>query len=178
VRHVTALSSTLADVRLSKHIKRAACGCAALATVAGTPGLALAQGEGVHVDPNSPAGKEYALPLEEARRNAAPSGQGSAGATDSGNPLFGAGITRDGSDRGEDLAAGAGGGGNGESGDGAAGGSVPGGREAARAAIPAVQQGGDVSSGLLTGLIALGVLICGGAIGLVVRSVRRQNQPA
>jgi hypothetical protein len=37
----------------------------------GTPGAASAQERGVHVDPGSPAGKEYAIPIERARREAA-----------------------------------------------------------------------------------------------------------
>jgi hypothetical protein len=51
-----------------------------------------AQDRGVIIDPDSPAGTEYAIPLEQARRDAAgadavpPSGG-------AGEPLFGAGIT-------------------------------------------------------------------------------------
>jgi hypothetical protein len=46
---------------------------------------------GVYADPNTPAGKEYALQLQQARSTgAAPSSTGSSGAT----PLFGAGIAR------------------------------------------------------------------------------------
>jgi hypothetical protein len=47
----------------------------------------------VHFDPNSPAGKEYALPLAQARNEAAGRG-GSAGASATSAPLFGAGISR------------------------------------------------------------------------------------
>jgi hypothetical protein len=51
------------------------------------PAAALAQGdEGVTVDPNSPAGKEYALPTDAARRAAGT--RASAGD----HPLFGVGI--------------------------------------------------------------------------------------
>ena len=50
---------------------------------------AVAQEDGVFVDPDSPAGKEYAIPLEEARRHGA--GGGAPGAS---QPLFGAGIER------------------------------------------------------------------------------------
>jgi hypothetical protein len=53
-------------------------------------GAAQAADPGVHVDPKSPAGKEYALPLQQARRDAgAPTSSDSN--DDSG--LFGAGIT-------------------------------------------------------------------------------------
>jgi hypothetical protein len=48
---------------------------------------AVAQEDGVFVDPDSPAGKEYAIPLEEARRHGA-----GGGAPGTGQPLFGAGI--------------------------------------------------------------------------------------
>jgi hypothetical protein len=76
-----------------------------ITALAPTP-LALAQ-DGVFVDPESPAGKEYAIPLEQARREAAGGGSGrggeagggSSGAT--GQPLFGVGIERaDGESRG------------------------------------------------------------------------------
>jgi hypothetical protein len=62
------------------------------------PSVAPAQEPGVFVDPDSPAGKEYVIPLEEARRQAAGEeqrGAGAARAGDSGGqPLFGAGIER------------------------------------------------------------------------------------
>src|SRR5215207_7689413 len=52
---------------------------------------ARAQEEGVFVDPGSPTGKEYAIPLDSARRQADPSGDGAGGAPESA-PLFGSGI--------------------------------------------------------------------------------------
>jgi hypothetical protein len=64
------------------------------------PAAAPAQDEpGVFVDPDSPAGKEYAIPLDKARRESGatvPGGGGSSGGSDGGTPsgaLFGAGIT-------------------------------------------------------------------------------------
>jgi hypothetical protein len=60
---------------------------------------ALAQGDGVYVDPNSPTGKQYKLPIESARQQANPKGDGKLvppGARPAGTtaaPLFGAGIT-------------------------------------------------------------------------------------
>jgi len=63
--------------------------CLVLAALA-APGSAYAGGSGlqpgVHLDPGSPASKEYQIPLESARNEA--SGSGSQAA-----PLFGAGIT-------------------------------------------------------------------------------------
>jgi hypothetical protein len=66
------------------------CRLASLALVAllGLPGTALAAGSptnGVHADPGSPAGKEYAIPLSSAG--------GGSGAS-SGGSLFGRGITK------------------------------------------------------------------------------------
>src|SRR5947208_2692244 len=48
------------------------------------PSAALAADPGVHVDPNSPAGKEYAVPLQQAR---------DIGGSRTSPELFGAGIT-------------------------------------------------------------------------------------
>jgi hypothetical protein len=73
---------------------------------------------GVFVDPDSPAGKEYAIPLEEARRQAA-GGDGEGGNRRGGQPLFGEGIQpADGSSG--DGSAGDGGGSDGSPGDGGA----------------------------------------------------------
>src|SRR3954469_21205866 len=84
----------------------------------GPPAGASAEDEpGVHADPGSPAGKEYVIPLEGARREAS-GGGGSAGSQSGGGgggsaaspaPLFGAGIKAakkgSGSGRGEQKAA-------------------------------------------------------------------------
>lgn len=65
---------------------------ALLLAVTVAPGAA-AQDEGVFVDPETPAGKEYALPLEQARREAAPGANGRQdGDAASEQPLFGVGI--------------------------------------------------------------------------------------
>jgi hypothetical protein len=53
---------------------------------------AAAQEEGVSVDPDSPAGQEYAIPLEQARRDAAGGGNAGHGSKGGGESLFGAGI--------------------------------------------------------------------------------------
>src|SRR4051794_21479121 len=55
------------------------------------PALASAAEPGVHVDPDSPAGKEYAIPIDSVRRDTG--GRGSAEPGGGGAPLFGAGIT-------------------------------------------------------------------------------------
>src|SRR3954469_3314415 len=68
----------------------------ALAVVLGgaTPTAAAAAEPGVHVDPGSPAGKEYALPLDQAKRDAgAGTGQaGRPGGSSGRSALFGEGI--------------------------------------------------------------------------------------
>jgi hypothetical protein len=48
---------------------------------------------GVHVDPSSPSGKEYAIPLEDARRVGEAGRTGDVEAVSQG-ALFGAGVTR------------------------------------------------------------------------------------
>lgn len=71
---------------------------AALAAAASVSGAApaLAQESGVRIDPESPSAKEYAIPLEDARRRADPSRAPSAPVEQGmrSSPLFGAGITR------------------------------------------------------------------------------------
>ncbi len=60
---------------------------------------AFAQEDGVTVDPDSPSGKEYAVPLEDARNRAGTKGKGQRRRGES--PLFGAGVgeERDGNGR-------------------------------------------------------------------------------
>ena len=54
----------------------------------------VARDDGVFVDPDSPAGTEYAVPLEQARQEATgTSGAGAAGISGD-QPLFGVGIER------------------------------------------------------------------------------------
>jgi hypothetical protein len=141
---------------------------------------AAAQEGGVFVDPDSPAGKEYAIPLEEARRQAA--GGGGDGPS-SGQPLFGEGI-----ERAEGSASGSDGGGSRDR-DGSRGGAgAPGGRgsvqpdggedasEGARGILPSSQRSAaieaaaaDGSDGLLTAGIAAAVLAAGLLAGLGLR---------
>jgi len=68
-----------------------AAGVAVLMAV-GLPGGALGKGlpPGVHVDPGSPAGKEYQIPVASARSLSAGQKGGSSGANP---PLFGVGVT-------------------------------------------------------------------------------------
>jgi hypothetical protein len=75
---------------LARRLALVACGVALLA-----PASVGAQQDDVVVDPDSPTGKEYRIPLEGARRDADPSADGKAagprGATEPA-PLFGEGI--------------------------------------------------------------------------------------
>lgn len=77
---------------------------------------------GVHVDPSSPGGKEYAIPLDQARQDAsggAPSSDGNSGGggSSSGSHLFGVGVGSPGGGSGS----GTGSGGSGSSGSGSGG---------------------------------------------------------
>ena len=146
-----------------------ACALAALGLLIAA-GDAAAQSEGVFVDPDTPAGKEYALPLDKAREDAAP--DSGAQASESGDTeLFGAGISkRDGG----------GGKGDGQTGGAAAGdrgddGKQTGGSRSDTArsvATAAASSGSGISSGWLTVLIAAGVLLVGGIAGLSLRALR------
>ena len=135
---------------------------------------AIAQEDGVFVDPDSPAGREYAVPLEEARREAT----GTAGGTteSDGDQLFGVGIERSSSGgRGAGGAKGsgvAGGGGGNSDGGNQAGSGEPAhwperGRDRSRGS-------GGSSAGLTAG-IAGSVLLLGLLGGLGLRRVLRDG---
>jgi hypothetical protein len=146
------------------------------------PSAAPAQEPGVFVDPDSPAGKEYVIPLEEARRQAAGDEQRGAGESGGGGgggqPLFGAGIERV---TDEAPAGGTTGGGNGDGpgatgrGDGAdgngeaSGDDQPGERRSV--AIEAAAKGG--SDAAVTAAI-VGLVLAGGlAVGFGLRRLLR-----
>jgi hypothetical protein len=143
---------------------------------------AMGQRGGVFVDPNSPAGVEYAIPLEQARREAAgvsvdpggrPSG-GQAAAQTEGQQLFGEGIepVGDRGTRGRNAPAGSGKPGK-SSGGGAANGARATGASASTAAVAAASEEG---SGLpLTIGIAGAVLVAGVAGGLGLRRLLREG---
>jgi hypothetical protein len=56
------------------------------------PPSAGATPPGVHVDPNSPGGKEYAIPLDQARNEATGGGGSQSSGGGSGSHLFGVGV--------------------------------------------------------------------------------------
>jgi hypothetical protein len=133
-----------------------------LGMLAAFPASPVSAQSGVHLDPNSPAGKEYAVPIDKARREAlgAPSpstGRAKADPTpaDGSQQLFGAGIKP--APRGS-------------------GGSTSGGRTRkpgdppAAVVSPAAAAGADDGSPtLVTGGIALAALLAAGALGLLLR---------
>ncbi len=148
------------------------------------PSAAVAQ-EQVQVDPNSPAGVEYKLPLEQARRDAQPDASGGGGRGGGGGggptPLFGAGIRPVGSE-GADGGKGtrddgnrAGGEQSGDSGDrrvtGAGGRDLAslGADESKPSFSSATAADGESSAGLILGGIALAVVVAGAALGLALR---------
>ncbi|MFL5866817.1 MAG: hypothetical protein ACJ766_06930 [Thermoleophilaceae bacterium] len=138
------------------------------------PSAAAAKDEpGVHVDPGSPSGKEYAIPLEGARRDASGGGSssgssgGSSGSSGGGAakaPLFGEGITPAGGSQS-----------GGGSGNGSGGSAHKGGKKAsaveqtARSTLASAPAAGSGDSTAQTGAIGLAVLLLGGALGLLLR---------
>ena len=125
-----------------------------------------AQGDGVFVDPDTPAGKEYGVPLEEARRD---TGGGDGGATaGGGNTGGGTGPTDDagatpGSKKGDATTYN-----SGLFGSGIEKGADPTGSTPTASATPGTDDGG-FSGPVLTAGIALAVLLGGGLLGLSLR---------
>jgi hypothetical protein len=136
-------------------------------------------------DPDSPAGVEYELPLDQTRKDLSDDGDGprrgggengsdpgasGGGGAESAAPLFGAGISREGASAGGEAPGdGSSGGDRADSGDGA--GSPPDG-EASDDSGPAVSRastGDEGSTGLLLPGLALLVILAGGAMGLLLR---------
>lgn len=128
------------------------------------------QDEGVVVDPDSPAGKEYAIPLDQARRDSSggTSARGDGGGSASapgGQPLFGSGISPRGgrAEQARDQASTA----------------DTQGRRSAPATTSTVlataaEKGGD-SSRLVLGAVVVGILLLGAILGL---GLRRWQRPA
>lgn len=164
---------------------------AVMAGLGALPTNAAAQEPGVTVDPGSPAGKEYALPIDTARRE----GQGDGGAKSRGaspgtTPPFGQGITpapgrasngsisdsgatkasRDTATSGNDDGAG----GNGSAGGGGSGGGDSGsGPPGSTADVPAASaSAGSTGPTALTAGTILAVLTAGGLGGFLVRRRR------
>ena len=131
------------------------------------PAVAAGQ-ESPRLDPDSPAGVEYQLPLDRAREDAAGEGKGKSGEGKS-PPLFGSGVTEP--EAKPPTASGASSDGSGS----AAGERSPGEAPARKTAktVPATSEGG---AGASVSLIAAAVLIVGGALGLGMRRVMGRSR--
>lgn len=79
--------------RMLRSLLALMCAFTVIASVAVAP-VAVAQEDGVTVDPGSPSGKEYALPIDRARAQAAKSGGSGSDAQKA--PIFGEGVDGDG----------------------------------------------------------------------------------
>jgi hypothetical protein len=144
---------------------------------------------GVHIDPGSPAAKEYALPLNQARQTGAPSPSSQPGGE---GTLFGAGIKPPGSGgpgatgtgpRGGHSPAARGGQAGGTTGGaGAPAGGATGTSDATLsvAALRAAREQGPTGDGSLLALLGGGVvvLVLGGFGGTVLRHNRRPASPS
>lgn len=152
------------------------------AALLGLPAEASAQRGGVIVDPDTPAGKEYAIPLESARREAGGGGVGNRSGGGSRGTVagaFGVGLSRasgDGSEggRSQDQSGRQDGDGSRESGDGAGAGAgaSAGARDGSDGApdVPAAEEvsEGSFAAGSVVGII-LALLAIGGLLGLLLR---------
>jgi cobalamin biosynthesis Mg chelatase CobN len=140
--------------------------CALIAALALVPPASAQGGADPSVDPNSPPGTEYQLPVEKAREDARGGGSGASGQSQA--PLFGEGVqsTKPGaSGKGT-----AGKNGTGKAADAASGDSL--GVETPKiktlqAQVPAADSGGVSSLAIAGG--AVGVLLVGGLAGLLWR---------
>jgi hypothetical protein len=116
------------------------------------------------VDPGSPAGKEYALPLDQAKRDAGQSRQ-SAGSSSGRSALFGEGIQPAPGAGAKAKGSAAGGSGQGSGGRAAKSGSA--------APLSAATGTTGGSPLLVDGGIAVAVLLAAGGFGLALRRVLR-----
>ncbi len=128
-----------------------------------------AAANGVHFDPNSPAGKEYALPLDQARDEAAGVGK-SDGPAGKKAPLFGEGVSSGGSGSGPGAGDGSGAVGKAATGD------VGGG--AGRTHVPAAAiveiSGADGAYALSSAILWVAAIVAlGGIVALVLRGLQR-----
>ena len=154
------------------------------------PAVAGAQTPGLHVDPDSPTGHEYAIPLDQARGNAAPGSDAAGGSPGSGGqaaaPRFGVGVA--GAGKAGAGHAGSGpdsGGSGGSSGSGSVGangggrgsdGKVPATLGSLRLDTASANPPGSVGTSLLVAGIAAAVLLLGALAGLLARRGRTSSR--
>jgi hypothetical protein len=146
--------------------------------VVGALGLlpSAALGQGVTIDPGSPTGKEYAIPVEQARREAAVGSRTDPIApSDRSAPLFGQGVTRDTRSSSGGDAAGTSGGGSGTGGSGTTSGDQPAGTSPLGQISPRPVNAGTSAAPLALAAGGLGVLVLGGVAGLALRRRRRTD---
>jgi len=135
--------------------------------------VALAQDDEVFVDPGSPSGKEYALPVDSARKQAAKDGRKRSSKTQAA-PLFGEGVGGGSDDAKASGSAGASGSRDDGDSDGGStgqtGGSGADSAQAGAATLKAQATSPDGGSGLAAVLgVGAGVLALGAGIGLLLR---------
>jgi hypothetical protein len=133
---------------------------------------------GVHFDPESPAGKEYALPLDQARDEAAGAGK-SDGPAGKKAQLFGEGISKQGSNAAPSSSAGNGGtqrSGAGP-GDDAGGSNGPQRQEPRQLSASVVAVSSDDHSYALSSAIlwVAAILVLGGLVGFALRAAQRSR---
>jgi hypothetical protein len=147
-------------------------GVVVVLTLAGlTSSARAAAANGVHFDPDSPAGKEYALPLEQARDEAT---GGDASNEDSGvgAPLFGAGISPPGT--ASARIAGPSGVKAGPRANRGAGHSGQRGSAASPAAVVRISEAGDGYPLTSGAALVAAIVLLGGALGLALRGLQRR----
>ena len=149
-----------------------------LCALALTAPAAAAQDDEIFVDPGSPSGKEYALPVESARQQAAKGAKDRSSSAQPA-PLFGEGV--DDESAGEQGAGAASGGGAAGGGSGGAtndaDGGTPSAQGAARTATLKAQAAapdGGIGLAAVIG-VGAGVLLLGGAIGVLLRRRSARN---
>ena len=150
--------------------------------------------DGVFVDPDSPSGKEYAIPLDSARRQTSPRKPSTSRSAQEKAPLFGEGIRPDeaeppgGRDDDGAGAGAAGGKGSGSGGSGSGGGSGGEGSGSASGGVPPSQTPPEVRQAIASGsdgggtnwtfaiVGAIVVLVCVGAVATGQALRRRPPQ--
>ena len=145
-----------------------------IGAVLATASPALAKDPPVFVDPDpdSPAGAEYAIPLDRARDEADGNSKRSTGSA----PLFGEGISRSGEAVGaQGGSGGSGGSGTGGSASDSSGGSGSGSGAGAKVSVPAASDTAGASTGP-TILIPLAVLALAGGVALLVARLRSRSR--
>lgn len=149
------------------------------------PSTALAQGDDAIADPNSPSGEEYAVPLDEARRDDGSSlggggpGGGGPGGSDSaelqanGTTLFGTGVSKRGGAAGSKRDNGANAGSRSAEGREQQGAALSGPRTPASLPPPVPSRGEGASSSWGLGGLTLLVIGGGALVGVAARRVQR-----